>query len=96
MKSRINDRAEYEEVKKRLNELINETNRKEMLDPFSDNEYTREIRRLTAMLKEYNVTHLSVDPRKIVKGIKGALKGVKERIGKKIDSDTPEQAIEGA
>lgn len=61
----VNTRAQYDEVRTRVNELIKEATQKGMLEPNADNEYIREIARLAKLSAEYEDNYLNVLPLKV-------------------------------
>lgn len=58
----ISTRDQYDTVRTRVNELINEATKKGMLEPGMDNEYIREIGRLAKMSAEYEDTYMNILP----------------------------------
>ncbi|MDL2291812.1 helix-turn-helix transcriptional regulator [Bacteroides sp. OttesenSCG-928-F21] len=58
----ISTRAQYDTVRSRLDELINEATKKGMLEPGMDNEYIREIGRLAKMSAEYEDNCMNIVP----------------------------------
>lgn len=60
----ITTREQYDEVRARVNELINEATAKGMLEPDADNEYIREIGKLAKMTAEYEDNYMNILPLK--------------------------------
>ena len=50
---RLTSRNQYDEVKKQVELLISEATAKGMLEPDMDNEYTREVARLSNLMAVY-------------------------------------------
>ncbi len=63
--SHITTKAQYDEVRKRVNELISEATKKGLLDPQTDNEYILEISRLAKLSAEYEDKYLNILPLKV-------------------------------
>ena len=63
--SHITTKAQYDEVRKRVNELISEATKKGMLEPQADNEYIREISRLAKLSAAYEDNYLNILPLKV-------------------------------
>lgn len=61
----VTSRAQYDEVRTRVNELIKEATQKGMLEPDADNEYIREIARLAKLSAEYEDNYMNILPLKI-------------------------------
>lgn len=61
----VTTRAQYDEVRKRVNTLIKEATKKGMLEPNADNEYIREIARLAKLSAEYEDKYLNILPLKV-------------------------------
>ena len=53
-------RDQYDKVKARVEELINEATQKGTLEPDSDNEYTREIAILSQQMAAYEDEYLAI------------------------------------
>ena len=51
---------QYNEIRNRLNELINESTEKGMLEADADNEYIREIGRLTQLTSKYEDNYMDI------------------------------------
>jgi antitoxin component HigA of HigAB toxin-antitoxin module len=56
---KVETAEQYEAVRERVNALINEATEKGMLEPDADNEYTREIGRLSYLGAIYENEHMS-------------------------------------
>lgn len=61
----VTTRAQYDEVRERVNTLIKEATQKGMLEPNADNEYIREIARLAKLSAEYEDNYLNILPLKV-------------------------------
>lgn len=61
----VTTRAQYDEVRERVNALIKEATQKGMLEPNADNEYIREIARLAKLSAEYEDNYLNILPLKV-------------------------------
>ena len=53
MEGKITTQREYDDVRVRVEQLINEATQKGMIEPEMDNEYTREIAQLSKMMADY-------------------------------------------
>ena len=53
MEKKITTQREYDDVRERVEQLINEATQKGMIEPEMDNEYTREIAQLSKMMADY-------------------------------------------
>lgn len=51
---------QYNEIRNRLNELINEATEKGMLEPNADNEYIRKIGRLAQLTSKYEDNYMDI------------------------------------
>jgi hypothetical protein len=51
---------QYNEIRNRLNELINEATEKGMLEPNDDNEYIRKIGRLAQLTSKYEDNYMDI------------------------------------
>lgn len=51
---------QYNEIRNRLNELINEATEKGMLESDADNEYIREIGRLAQLTSKYEDNYMDI------------------------------------
>ena len=60
----ITTREQYDEVRARVNELINEATAKGLLEPDADNEYIREISKLAKLTAEYEDNYMNILPLK--------------------------------
>jgi HTH-type transcriptional regulator / antitoxin HigA len=58
----ITTREQYDEVRSRVNFLINEATKLGMLEPGADNEYIREISKLAKLSAEYEDNYLNILP----------------------------------
>lgn len=58
----ISTKEQYDAVRSRLNELINEATKKGLLEPGMDNDYIREISRLARMSAIYENEYMNVLP----------------------------------
>lgn len=61
----VTTRAQYDEVRERVNTLIKEATQKGMLEPNADNEYIREIAHLAKLSAEYEDNYLNILPLKV-------------------------------
>lgn len=61
----VTTRAQYDDVRERVNALIKEATQKGMLEPNADNEYIREIARLAKLSAEYEDNYLNILPLKV-------------------------------
>jgi len=59
---RLTSRNQYDEVKKQVELLISEATAKGMLEPDMDNEYTREVARLSNLMAVYEDEFLDILP----------------------------------
>ena len=60
----ITTRVQYDEVRARVIELINDATAKGLLEPDADNEYIREIGKLAKMIAEYEDNYMNILPLK--------------------------------
>ena len=60
----ITTREQYDEMRARVNELINEATAKGLLEPDADNEYIREIGKLAKLTAEYEDNYMNILPLK--------------------------------
>lgn len=58
----LETRQEYDETKVKVEQLIAEATEKELLEPEMDNEYTREIARLSKQMAAYEDTYMDLKP----------------------------------
>lgn len=58
----LETRKEYDEVKAKVEQLVAEATAKGMLEPDMDNEYTREIARLSKQMAAYEDTYMDLKP----------------------------------
>jgi hypothetical protein len=59
---KLTSRKKYDETKARVEALIAEATAKGMLEPEMDNEYTREIARLSKLMASYEDEYLGILP----------------------------------
>ena len=59
---KLTTRSQYDEVKARVEQLIAEATEKGMLEPDMDNDYTREIARLSQQMSNYEDEYLNILP----------------------------------
>ena len=59
---KLTTQQQYNEVKARVEQLINEATQKGMLEPEMDNEYTREISVLSRQMADYEDNYLNILP----------------------------------
>jgi len=60
----ITTREQYNAIRARVNELINEATAKGLLEPEADNEYIREIGRLAKLTSDYEDNYMNILPLK--------------------------------
>jgi len=58
----LETRKEYDEAKAKVDQLIAEATEKGLLEPEMDNEYTREIARLSKQMAAYEDTYMDLKP----------------------------------
>jgi len=58
----LETRQEYDETKVKVEQLIAEATEKGLLEPEMDNEYTREIARLSKQMAAYEDTYMDLKP----------------------------------
>jgi len=59
---KLTSRKQYDDTKVRVEALIAEATAKGMLEPEMDNEYTREIARLSKLMASYEDEYLGILP----------------------------------
>ena len=59
---KIQSRTEYDTIKSRVEDLISEATAKGLLEPEADNEYTKEIARLSKLMAIYENEELDIIP----------------------------------
>lgn len=59
---KLTNREQYDEVKRKVEQLISEATAKGMLEPDMDNSYTREISSLSRQMAEYEDEYLNILP----------------------------------
>lgn len=67
MEGKITTQREYDDVRVRVEQLINEATQKGMIEPEMDNEYTREIAQLSKMMADYEDNSLGLQTLRIKK-----------------------------
>ena len=65
MEKKITTQKEYDDVRERVEQLINEATQKGMIEPEMDNEYTREIAQLSKMMADYEDNSLGLQTLRI-------------------------------
>lgn len=65
MEKKITTQREYDDVRERVEQLINEATQKGMIEPEMDNEYTREIAQLSKMMADYEDNSLGLQTLRI-------------------------------
>ena len=65
MEGKITTQREYDDVRVRVEQLINEATQKGMIEPEMDNEYTREIAQLSKMMADYEDNSLGLQTLRI-------------------------------
>lgn len=65
MEKKITTQKEYDDVRGRVEQLINEATQKGMIEPEMDNEYTREIAQLSKMMADYEDNSLGLQTLRI-------------------------------
>ena len=60
MEKKITTQREYDDVRGRVEQLINEATQKGMIEPEMDNECTREIAQLSKMMADYENDYLGL------------------------------------
>lgn len=65
MEGKITTQREYDDVRVRVEKLINEATQKGMIEPEMDNEYTREIAQLSKMMADYEDNSLGLQTLRI-------------------------------
>ena len=65
MEGKITTQREYDDVRVRVEQLINEATQKGMIEPEMDNEYTREIAQLSKMMADYEDNSLRLQTLRI-------------------------------
>jgi antitoxin component HigA of HigAB toxin-antitoxin module len=65
MEKKITTQREYDDVRGRVEQLINEATQKGMIEPEMDNEYTREIAQLSKMMADYEDNSLGLQTLRI-------------------------------
>ena len=60
MEKKITTQREYDDVRGRVEQLINEATQKGMIEPEMDNKYTREIAQLSKMMADYENDYLGL------------------------------------
>ena len=65
MEGKITTQREYDDVRVRVEQLINEATQNGMIEPEMDNEYTREIAQLSKMMADYEDNSLGLQTLRI-------------------------------